>query len=78
MLASLAKRILCILVSSAKSERVFSTGGNIVTAKRNRIAPKNVESLIVIKKNMALFEDFLKNSGYEIEKSEITATHLKK
>ena len=68
LLASLAKRILCIPASSAKSERVFSTGGNIVTAKRNRLAPRNVESLIVIKENMAMVEDFLKNGGYDIEK----------
>ena len=41
-----------------------------MTAKRNRIAPQNVESLIVIKQNMALVEEFLTNGGYEIEKSE--------
>ena len=41
-----------------------------MTAKRNRLAPRNVESLIVIKENMAMVEDFLKNGGYEIEKSE--------
>ena len=67
LLASLAKRILAIPASSSKSERVFSTGGNIVTAKRNRLSPKNVESLIVIKENMAMVDDFLKNSGYTIK-----------
>ena len=41
-----------------------------MTAKRNRLAPKNVESLIVIKENMAMVEDFLKNGGYDVEKSE--------
>ena len=35
----------------AKSERVLSTGGNFVTAKRNKIAPKKVEELILIKEN---------------------------
>ena len=35
----------------AKSERVFSTGGNFVTTKRNKIAPKIVEDLILIKEN---------------------------
>ena len=67
LLASLAKRIFAIPASSAKSERVFSTGGNIVTAKRNRLSPKNVESLIVIKENMAMVEDFMKNGGYKIK-----------
>merc|ERR1712179_130449 len=33
LLSSLAKRILAIPASSSKSERVFSTGGNIVTAR---------------------------------------------
>ena len=69
LLASLAKRILAISASSAKSERVFSTGGNIVTAKRNRLAPKNVENLIKIKENMSKVEDFLKNGGYQVTKS---------
>ena len=67
LLASLAKRILAIPASSSKSERVFSTGGNMVTAQRNRLSPKNVESLIVIKENMAMVDDFLKNSGYTIK-----------
>ena len=57
LLAPLAKRILAIPASSAKSERVFITGGNTVTAKRNRIAPKNVENLIKIKENMSKVED---------------------
>jgi hypothetical protein len=69
LLASPAKRILAIPASSDKSERVFSTGGNTVTAKRNRIAPKNVENLIKIKENMSKVEDFLKNGGYEVTKS---------
>ena len=67
LLSSLAKRILAIPASSSKSERVFSTGGNIVTAKRNRLSPKNVENLIVIKENMAMVDEFLKNSGYNIK-----------
>ena len=70
LLASLVKRIPAILASSAKSERVFSTGGNIVTAKRNRLAPKNVENLIKIKENMSKVEDFLKNGGYKVTKSD--------
>ena len=45
-----------------------STGGNIVTtAKRNCLSPKNVECLIVIKKDMAMVDDFIKK-GYLIKK----------
>ena len=48
---------------------MFKYGRNIVTAKRNRLAPKNVENLIKIKENMSKVEDFLKNGGYEVTKS---------
>ena len=64
LLASLAKKILAL---PSKSERVFSTGGNIVTAKCNRLAPKKVESLIMIKDNMTNVEEFVKSGGYEIK-----------
>ena len=67
-LANVAKKVLGIHASSAKSERVFSTGGNIVTAKRNRLAPRKVENLIVIKENMEKIDDFIKNGAYEINK----------
>ena len=44
LLARLARRVLVIPASSAKSERVFSSAGNAVTAKRNRTAPNKVQS----------------------------------
>ena len=58
ILSQIAKQILTIPVSSAKSERVFSTGGNIVTKKRNRLIPKHVETLIIFKENMKCFSDY--------------------
>ena len=70
LLAKIAKRVLAIPASSAKSERVFSTGGNIVTAKRNRTASKKVEALILIKENQAKIDAFKKNSGFEIVRSD--------
>ena len=51
ILSQIAKQVLTIPASSAKSERVFSTGGNIVTKKRNRLNPELVETLILIKEN---------------------------
>ena len=72
-------RILCLPASSAKSEWVFSTtGGNKVTAKRNRLAPRNIESLIVIKENMSMVEYFLKNGGNKIEKFKDNSNPLNK
>ena len=52
---------------SAKSERVFSTGGNFVTKKRSRLAPKKVEELIVIKENKSLIETFKSKGTYELK-----------
>ena len=52
LLARLARRVLAIPASSAKSERVFSSAGNAVTAKRNRTAPNKVQSNIIIKVKM--------------------------
>ena len=51
ILAKFARRILGVPVSSGKSERVFSTGGNFVKEKRTRLNAKKVESLIIIKEN---------------------------
>ena len=51
ILSQIAKQVLTIPASSAKSERVFSTGGNIVTKKQNRLNPELVETLILIKEN---------------------------
>ena len=53
--------VLAISASSAKSERVFSTGGNIVTVKRTRLNPKKVEELIIIKENKVNVEYFKDN-----------------
>ena len=36
---------------------MFSTGGNVVTKKRNRLAPNKVEELIVISENIKLVKD---------------------
>ena len=66
LLANQAKRVLAIPATSSKSERVFSTGGNFVTAKRNRLAPKKVEHLIVIKENKEKVEEFNKKGGYAV------------
>ena len=50
-------------------ERVFSTGGNIVTAKRCRLGPRRVEQLIVIKENLSKVKEFelLYTDDYQIE-----------
>ena len=58
LLSKIARIVLAIPSSSAKSERVFSTGGIMVTAKRNSLGPDRVECLIVIKENLSKIKEF--------------------
>jgi hypothetical protein len=49
ILAAIAKDHLAIPATSAESERVFSVGGDIVTKKRNRLAPSTLRYLICLR-----------------------------
>ena len=57
--------------SSAKSERVFSTGGNLVTKKRDNLAPKKVERLIIIAENKQVKHIDLTNYEFESQETNI-------
>ena len=48
----LAKKYLCIPASSVPAERVFSFTGNLVSKKRSRMNPENVDMLVFLNKNM--------------------------
>ncbi|KAK7898521.1 hypothetical protein WMY93_019374 [Mugilogobius chulae] len=50
--SQLAQKYLCIPATSAPSERVFSTGGNIVTCQRAALKPDKVDKLIFLAKNL--------------------------
>ena len=52
MLSTLAKKFLCICATGVSSERAFSTGGNIVTSKRNSLKPHVVDQLVFLAKNL--------------------------
>lgn len=56
-LARLAKKFLCTPSSSTPSERVFSTAGNIVSAKRCSLAPQNANLLIFLYQNRKILEE---------------------
>ena len=51
ILAELARKWPCIPPSSASNKRVFSCGDNIVTAKRTKLMPENVDMLVYIQQN---------------------------
>ena len=51
LLSALAVDIMCVPGSSAPVERTFSTAGEATTGKRNRLACKNLEREILIRKN---------------------------
>ncbi|KAL3991353.1 troponin I, fast skeletal muscle [Sarotherodon galilaeus] len=48
----LAKHYLCIPATSSPSERVFSTGGNIVTCHRAALKPEAVDRLVFLSRNL--------------------------
>lgn len=50
--AQMAKKYLSILGSSVRSERVFSSAGNIVNKKRSALAPSNVDYLVFLTNNL--------------------------
>ncbi|KAM4592381.1 E3 SUMO-protein ligase ZBED1-like [Odontesthes bonariensis] len=50
--SQLAQKYLCIPATSSPSERVFSTGGNIVTCQRATLKPDKVDKLIFLTKNL--------------------------
>ena len=51
-LSKLAHHYLCVCATSVPSERVFSTGGNIVNATHNALKPHNVSKLIFLASNL--------------------------
>ena len=51
-LAKHARKYLCVSATSVASERVFSTAGNIVTARRNSLTSENVDMLTFLAKNL--------------------------
>ena len=58
VLSSLARHYLCVPAASSKSERVFSTAGNIVTQKRTRLNAEKVEKMVVLKENMFRIDEY--------------------
>ncbi|KAJ4938907.1 hypothetical protein JOQ06_028373 [Pogonophryne albipinna] len=52
LLSRVSKRYLCIPGTSVSAERVFSTAGDVVTAKRSTLKPEHVDQLVFLQKNL--------------------------
>ena len=48
-LAPIVRELLAVCATSASSERVFSTGGDMVTYKRARLITESIETLVTVK-----------------------------
>ncbi len=49
-IANVAKVYLSTVATSVPSERLFSKSGELVSAKRNRIKPKNIDMILFLNK----------------------------
>ena len=58
LLSKVAKINFIIPASSSKNKRVFSCGGSFVSKKRNKLAPKKLEDMIIIKENKSTIQAF--------------------
>ena len=51
MLSAQVKRMWTLPASSVRSEEIFSTAGNVLTLKRNRLLPEHVDMLVFLHAN---------------------------
>ena len=55
-LALLAQKYLCSPPATVASERLFSAAANICTDSHNRLSPKKVKQLLILKENLPVVE----------------------
>jgi hypothetical protein len=53
ILSVMAKKYLSLCATSVTSERLFSVAGNIVTSRRTRLRPDNVNELVFLSCNLS-------------------------
>ena len=57
ILAKLIRKFWCVPATSVRSEELFSAAGNMLSQKRNRLLPENLDKLV-----------FLCNNSYILDK----------
>ena len=72
-LSKVARQVMGVPASSAKSERIFSTGGFMVTKRRNSLGAARIESLLVLKENKKLVDEFRKKSEKKVNDNNVDA-----
>ena len=53
-MSTLAKRYFCIPATNVRSEETFSVTGNVLSEKRNRLLPENVDKFVFLHDNLHL------------------------
>lgn len=57
-LSQLARRTFCYPATSVPSERLFSDAGNLLTNKRTRLKPENVDAVLFSRSCVDMFDPF--------------------
>ncbi len=65
-LSSLAKCYLCIPGTSVAAERILSTAGAVITAKRSSLTLKYVYKLVFLHKNLYIPEEKKEDDSQEV------------
>jgi hypothetical protein len=63
ILSGLAQKYLCIPVTVAPSERIFSTASLLLSKFRNRMDPDLAGRMVFIKKNFEWYKEFLQKAS---------------
>ena len=54
LMVKLVRKYFSIPATSVRSEEIFSTAGNVLTGKRNRLLPENVNRLVFLHENLGV------------------------